>query len=133
MGEQKVKKIGPASYSVRVPEGLRYKMQMFFDADDVSTLPNSKVIRGVNAVKKIDVISRGASTIMFVEKTNFSQDVKGGISVSSFIPLNEKRTLIITYNLYAVKKKSANRKALKLSFLEEVESLRKLQDTYREN
>jgi hypothetical protein len=133
MGDQKVKKLGPAAYSVSVPGGPKYRMQLFFDADDVSTLPNSKVIRGVNAVKKIDVISKGASAIMFVEKTNFQKDVEGGVSVSSFIPLNERRTLIVTYNLYAVNKRAVKRKAFKHSFMEEIGSLKKLQDNFKEN
>jgi hypothetical protein len=132
-GQQKVKKLAPESYEVSVPgeEHLTYKIQMFFDADDVSTLPNSKIIRGVNAVKKLDVISKGASTIMFTEKTHFSKYSEGGISASSFIPLNEKNTLIITYNLYAVHKVAIDEKAMKQSFLAETNAVKKLQTSFK--
>lgn len=131
LGDQKVKKTAPSTFHVTVPGGLTYKMQLYFDADDVSTLPNSKIIRGVNAVKKLDVISKGASTIMFTEKTNFSKVSEGGISVSSFIPLNERKTMIITYNLYAVHKGEVDEKSFRESFLAEAEAVRKLQESFK--
>lgn len=133
MGDQKIKKLGTDSYKISVPgpDGYSFKMQSFYDADDVSTLPNSKVTRGVTAVKKLDVISKGASTIMFTEKTNFTRYTEGGVSVSSFIPLNEKKTLVITYNLWAVQKKYVDQKSLKESYLEEAQSVKSLQDSFK--
>lgn len=132
-GEQKVKKTGPETFKVTVPgeTGYNYKMQLFFDADDVSTLPNSKVIRAVSAAKKLDVISQSASTIMFAEKTNYSKYTEAGVTVSSFIPMKENQTLIITYNLYAVKNKFALEKVLKLNFIQEVEAVKALQESFK--
>ncbi len=133
LGEQKLKKLGPASYSVSVPgeSGYSYKMNSFFDADDVSTLPNSKVIRAVSAAKKLDVISQSASTIMFVEKTNFTKYTEGGVSVSSFIPMKENKTLIITYNLWAIKKQFVSPKVLKGNFLSEIEAVKELMNNFK--
>jgi hypothetical protein len=132
MGDQKVKKLGPDSFKVFVPGDASYKMQLFFDADDVSTLPNSKVIRAVTAAKKMDVISQSASTIMFTEKTLYTKYADGGVSVSSFIPMKENKTLVITYNMYALKAKFALEKVLKKSFLQEAEAVRDLQENYKE-
>lgn len=133
LGEQKIKKLGPASYSVTVPgeTGYSYKMNSFFDADDVSTLPNSKVIRAVSAAKKLDVIAQSASTIMFIEKTNFTKYTEGGVSVSSFIPMKENKTLIITYNLWAIKKPFVLPKVLKANFLTEIEAVKELMNNYK--
>lgn len=133
LGEQKIKKLGPSSYKVIVPgeAGYSYKMNSFFDADDVSTLPNSKVIRAVSAAKKLDVISQSASTIMFVEKTNFTKYTEGGVSVSSFIPMKENKTLIITYNLWAIKKPFVLEKVLKSNFLSEIEAVKELMNSYK--
>lgn len=133
LGEQKIKKLAPASYQVTVPgdAGYRYKMNSFFDADDVSTLPNSKVIRAVSAAKKLDIISQSASTIMFVEKTNFTKYTEGGVSVSSFIPMRENKTLIITYNLWAIKKPFVLEKVLKSNFLTEIDAVKELMNNYK--
>ncbi len=133
LGEQKIKKLGPSSYSVSVPgeTSYSYKMNSFFDADDVSTLPNSKVIRAVSAAKKLDVIAQSASTIMFVEKTNFTKYTEGGVSVSSFIPMKENKTLIITYNLWAIKKPFVVQKVLKENFLSEIEAVKELMNNYK--
>ncbi len=128
-----VKKSEEATYRVTTSAGPAFKMRLFFDSDDVSTIPNAKVVRAVNAVKKFDVISKGASIIMFIEKTGVSNDGKGGVSVSSFIPLNEKKTLVVTHSLHAIDKNGLKRQSLKRSFQEEIESLRKLQDSYQEN
>jgi hypothetical protein len=133
MGEQKVKRLNTDSFRITVPGdgGFTYKMQSFFDADDVSTLPNSKVIRAVTAAKKLDVISQSASSIMFTEKTNYSKYSEGGVSVSSFIPMKENKTLVITYNVYAVKKQFAIPKVLKSNFLSEIGALKTLQENFK--
>lgn len=133
MGEQKVKRLNTDSFRITVPgtDGFTYKMQSFFDADDVSTLPNSKVIRAVTAAKKLDVISQGASTIMFTEKTNYSKFAEGGVSVSSFIPMKENKTLVITYNVYAIKKDVVSPDVLKSNFLSEVGALKSLQESFK--
>ncbi len=123
---QKVKKNSPDSFKVTVPgeAGYTYQIQSFFDADDISTLPNAKIIRAVTTAKELDVISKGASTIIFTEKKEFSKYAIGGISVSSYIALKEDRTMIITYNLWAFSKKEAQALDLKKAFLEEMESTR---------
>lgn len=133
MGEQKVKKLNPSSFLVTVPgkDGFNYKMTRYFDSDDVSTLPNTKVIRAVTAAKKLDVISQSASSIMFSEFTNYTKYTEGGVAVSSFIPLKENKTLVITYNMWAVKKDSADRNKLKENVLNEILAVKGLLDTYQ--
>ncbi|MFP5385855.1 MAG: hypothetical protein ACLGHN_07225 [Bacteriovoracia bacterium] len=133
MGDQKIKKLSLDSYQIEVPgkESYTYKIQSFFDSDDISTLPNSRIIRAVSAAKKLDVISQSASTIMFTEKTNFTKYTHGGVTVSSFIPMKENKTLVISYNLWAVKKKFANKESLKTSFIKEIEAVKSLQEDYK--
>lgn len=133
LGEQKLKKLGPSAFMVTVPgeKSYTYKMQIFFDADDVSTLPNSKVIRAVSAAKKLDVISQSASTIMFTEFTNHSKFTEGGVAVSSYIALKENKTLVITYNMLAVKKEFVNEKILRSNLLTEMSAVKELQDSFK--
>jgi hypothetical protein len=132
LGDQKVEKRGPDSFKITVPGVYSYKMQSFFDADDVSTLPNSKVIRAVTAARNLDVISKSASTIMFTEKTNYSRLAEGGVSVSSFIPFKENSTLVITYNIYAIKKAALKPAALHKSFVMEIEAVKTLLENYKD-
>lgn len=133
MGEQKVKKSGQDTFIVAIPgeDKLTYKMQSFFDADDVSTLPNSKVIRAVSAAKKLDIISQSATTIKFTEKTHFSKFAEGAISASSYIPLKENKTLVITYNLWAIKKPIGNLKQLEDNFTSELEAVNSLIENFK--
>jgi hypothetical protein len=131
MGEQKIKTLGPSSFQVTVPgtPAYSYKMQSFFDADDVSTLPNSKVTQAVNAAKKLDVISQGASTIMFTEKNQFTKFTEGGITVSSFIPMKETKTLIISYDLWAIKKPFDSKNLIK-NYIQEISAVKSLIESY---
>lgn len=133
MGEQKVKKVAPETFKVTVPGEFshQYKMQMFFDSDDISTLPNSKVIRAVSAVKKMDIISQGASTIMIKETTQYSKYSLGGVTVTSFIPLKENKTIMIQYNLLAVNKNFASEKILKPGMIQEISAVRELIQNYK--
>jgi hypothetical protein len=133
LGDQRVKRLAPESFQVTVPGdgGYSYKLRAFFDADDVSTLPSSKVTRAVTAAKQLDVISKGSSLIMLRELTAFTGGPEAGVAVSSFIPLREDRTLVITYNLWAVKREALNGKAIREEYIEEVEAIRKLQESFR--
>ncbi len=133
LGDQSLKRVGPETFLVTVPgaKGYSYKLRAFFDADDVSTLPSSKITRAVTAAKNLDVISKGASLIMLREHTNFTGGPEAGVSVSSFIPLKEDRTLVITYNLWALKRGVMESKKIKENFVNEVEAVRKLQDSFQ--
>lgn len=133
MGEQKVKKVAPETFKVTVPGEFnhQYKMQMFFDSDDISTLPNSKVIRAVSAVKKMDIISQGASTIMIKEITQYSKYSLGGVMVTSFIPLKENKTIMIQYHLFAIKKNFGTEKTLKAGIIQEILAIRDLIENYK--
>lgn len=133
MGDQKIQEISPKVFRVTIPgeNPLKYKMQTYFDADDLSTLPNSKVIQAVGAAKKLDVISQGASTIMFKEMSQFNREIVGGVTVSSYVPLKENKTLIISYGLWAIKNPVKDKKALKENFVQEVEAVYKIINQYK--
>lgn len=121
MGKQKVKKISGNHFKIKVEgsSGYTYKMSNFFDSDDISTLPNSKVVRAVTQAKKWDVISQSAATIFYKEMTNYTKYFNGGVQVSSHIPINENKTLILNYSLFSVKKQFAIKKILKRSLKDE--------------
>lgn len=133
MGEQIVKKISDGNFRVVVPGdgGYSYQVKTFYDSDDISTLPNSKVIRAVTQAKKLDVISGSASSILFRELTKFSKYSVGGVVVNSYIPMKENKTLVLSYSMTAVKKYYALPKVLKKSFREESESQKALINSYK--
>lgn len=128
LGEQKVKKISENYFKITVPGSAShsYVMKTYFDSDDISTLPNSKVIRAVTQARKLDVISQSASSTTFRELSQFSKYSVGAVQVSTFIPLKENKTLILSYTLNGVKLPFANKKALKQGLLDEAVSQQKL-------
>ena len=133
LGEQQVKKVSENNFKITVPgsSAYSYRMKTYFDSDDISTLPNSKVIRAVTQSKKLDVISGSASATVFKELTKFSKYSVGGVIVSNYIPMKENKTLVLTYTLTAVKKFYALPAVLKRSFKEEAESQKKLINSYK--
>lgn len=135
LGEQQVKKLSDNNFKVTVPGNTTYsyRMKNYFDSDDISTLPNSKVIRAVTQSKKLDVISGSATATIFKEMTKFTKYSVGGIIVNNYIPMKENKTLVLTYSLTAVKKYYALPAVLKRSFKEEAESQKKLINSYKSN
>lgn len=133
MGDQKVQKTGKDSFHITVPgeSAHSYLMQSYFDADDVSTLPNSKIIRAVTVAKKLDIISQSASSIMFTEKTNYTKFCEGVVSVSSYVPMKENRTLVINYNIWAIKKQFALEKILRSNFIDEIKNIKALNESFK--
>jgi len=135
LNRQKLKDKGEGLFEVTHVgnETYTYEMKSYFDADDISTLPNSKVSRAVLAARELDTISKSASTIMVTEKKNFSNFWLGGITVSSYIPLKENKTLVISYQLKARKKDSDSKSDLKDSYKNEIESTRNLENSFQVN
>lgn len=133
MGDQEVKKLGENTFKIVVPgEGSHsYQLKSYFDSDDISTLPNSKVIRAVTQARKMDVISQSASAIIFKEMTKYTKYSVGGVQVSAFIPLKENKTMVLTYAMTGVKKFYALEKVLKKSFKEESEAQQKSINSYQ--
>ena len=133
LGEQKISKFSENNFKVTVPgeNGYFYKMQTHFDSDDISTLPNSKVIRAVTQARKLDVISQSASSTTYKELTTFSKYFVSGMEVSSFIPIKENRTLVLSYRLFAVKKYYALESVLKRSLKIEAQAQKDLINSFK--
>ena len=133
LGKQKINKISENNFKIMVPgsEGYSYKMQTYFDSDDISTLPNSKAVRAVTQAKNLDVISQSASSITYKEITHFSKYFVGGIQISSHIPINENKTLILNYSLIAVKKDYSLREDFRISCQSESESQQSLINSFK--
>lgn len=134
MGEQSLIPMDPVTYKVSVPGEMKhsYKMRSYFDSDDISTLPNSRIIQAVAAAKKMDVLSQSSSSMVLKEYTHYTDYLTGGVKISSFITLQEGSTLVITYGLTAVKKAYANELMLEGGFVEESEAIKSLLDSYQE-
>ena len=131
LGEQKVRKTKDNQFKVTIPGGTHYTLKTFFDSDDISTLPNSRVIRALTHAKKMDVISQGASASLVREMSEFDSSVVGSVLVSSFIPLKEERTLMLTYTLTAYRLPVTSKKTIKTNFVNEAVNLKLLIDSFR--
>jgi hypothetical protein len=133
LGEQKLSKLDENDYLITVPgkDGYSYKMKTYFDSDDISTLTNSKVVRAVTKVKKLDLLSQSASSTIFRDFRDFSKYSEGGIQISSIIPLKETRTLIITYSITGVKSEFAKKSSLMKSYKEEIQAQKELIESFK--
>jgi hypothetical protein len=132
MGEQKVQSVGKNRFKITVPgkDSHTYLMKAFFDSDDISTLPNSRVTRAVTQAKKLDVISGSASSIIFQELTNYSRFAQGGMQIRSFISLKENKTLVLSYTIHAIETPFAIKKVIEKNFTEEVLAQKALIESY---
>jgi hypothetical protein len=134
MGEQSITSLDQVTYKVSVPGEMKhsYKMRSYFDSDDISTLPNSRIIQAVSAAKKMDVLSQSSSSMVLKEYTHYTDYLTGGVKISSYITLQEGSTLVITYGLSAVKKAYAKDLMLEGGFVEETEAIKSLLNSYQE-
>lgn len=131
LGDQKIKKTSPDTFVVVIPgkKLVTYKLRVFIDSDDVSTLPQAKVTESVTAFKKLDVISQSAPAISFREMSEFSSYAWGSVVVSSYIPLKENQTLIISYYMTSLKEKGdvkKNEENIKEEFISTQQIMSKL-------
>ena len=126
----KLKALSEESFQVKGPSSYNYGMKVYFDSDDVSTLPDAKAIKAVTAARKLDVISQSSSAVVMKEYSNFSKFQEGVVTVTSFVPLKENKTLAITYHIAAVKESSISL-GLEDLFKEELSSQKILLDNFK--
>ena len=110
----------------------KYKTHYFYDSDDVTTLPNSVVTQSMMNSKRLDIITQGANASVFQEIVDYSKYAVKGMSITHYVPLTEKKTLVVTYQLTILKKHYALEKVLRPIFLKEVKELRDLTDSFEE-
>lgn len=129
---QKLKKIAPSTYLVTVPgpKPFTYKMQSYFDSDDITTVPNSRAVKALTAMKKVDVLSQSGSSLVYKELTHFTLSALGGVSLYSYIPLKEERTLVIFFQLLSLEDYTANSSQLKANISNEIQATRNLINRY---
>lgn len=130
--DHKIKSIDKDTYLITTPDGDSFKMQSFFDSENMSTLNKFKVLGAANAAREFDIISESASTMVITEKTNFPKTVAGEVSISSFIPITEHKTLVISYKLIGLKKPYKKFETIKTNILKEFEILRELQNNFKD-
>jgi hypothetical protein len=111
--------------------GYSYKLDLFYDSDDVSTLPQKRATQVVTNSKRFDVISQSAHSSIYRELTEFSKYTKNAISITHHIPMTDSKTLVITYNISAVKKFFAIEKIIRPNFLKETKSIKEATDSFK--
>jgi hypothetical protein len=126
----KLKALSEESFDVRGPSSYNFGLKVYYDSDDVSTLPDANAIKAVTAARKLDIISQSSSAVMMKEYSNFSKFQEGVVVVTSFIPLKENKTLAITYHVAAVRKSSITL-GLEDLFKEELASGRNLLESFK--
>jgi hypothetical protein len=86
-----------------------------FESDDISSLDTKKTAQAVARIKKLDVITQSSFSSMVEEDTSNQRKEDGAITISSFIPLKENRTLVLRFEILTLPpgvKKEVIRKTL---------------------
>lgn len=110
---------------------MSFKLGLFYDSDDVSTLPGRRATQIVTNSKRFDVISQSAHSTIYREMTGFSKYNKNSVSMTHHIPLTDSKTLVITYGLTSINKFFAIEKILRSQFLNEIKSTKSGIDSYK--
>jgi hypothetical protein len=133
MGDQKITKISETAFKVEVPgkSAHEFKMDSYYDSDDISTLSHPKTIHAVTTMKGVDTISQSATATVFKELTGYSKFSDGAVSAAYYVPLKENKTLIITYQMHAVRKAFAKKKELEKNLVDEMAAQKQLIETYK--
>lgn len=133
MKGQEVEALEEGSFKVTTSGvmGYSYKLDLFYDSDDVSTLPQRRATQVVTNSKRFDVISQSAHSSIYRELTEFSKYTKNAISITHHVPMTDSKTLVITYNISAVKKFFAIEKIIRPNFLKETKSIKEATDSFK--
>ena len=133
LGAERLEKQGEESFKVTQPGDTKfsYVMRTYFDSDEISTLSSSKVVQAVAGVKKMEVMTQGASSHVLREYNQFPKGILGATAVTSHVPLAENKTLVITYQITVLKKNQVREKELKTAFLQEAQVVQSVLNSFK--
>lgn len=100
---QKYKKADENSFIATSSEG-KHHLDVFFDSDDISNVERSRVIHAVTQSKKLDTLSGSSFSTTCLLLHHSTTRKAGEVSVTNYISLNSRKTLVITYAITALSK-----------------------------
>lgn len=100
-GGAKVKKIKDNAFisQISTPVKYQYFSKFHFDADDLSSLPDSKIGRKITELKSSDPLLLSANVSIFREMFGFTQLLKESSEFYAFVALDETTTLVVFMKL----------------------------------
>ena len=97
-------------------------MDIFHDSDVFSTLRDAAMIQAVEDSESLSGTHERSDFSLARDIQNFSKYSLKGVSLTHHFALNESHTLVVTYNLSAVKNFYAIERIIKPNFLDETQS-----------
>ncbi|MFA7613863.1 MAG: hypothetical protein WCY48_06465 [Candidatus Caldatribacteriota bacterium] len=100
-GGDKVKKIRDNAFITQVSTPVKYQYfsKFHFDADDLSSLPDSRIGRKIMDLKSSDPLLLSANVSIFREMFGFTQLLKESSEFYAFVALDETTTLVVFVKL----------------------------------
>ncbi|MFP5458550.1 MAG: hypothetical protein ACLGG7_07440 [Bacteriovoracia bacterium] len=86
------------------------KFHVAYDSDDLTSVRNSRIVHAVTQSKKLDPIALSSFSTVVLHSSDMLQ-------VDNHVPLSTKKSLVVSYQLTVVKKKTSAKKQ-RASFLE---------------
>lgn len=96
-----------------------FENSFYVDADTMTSIRNPRYFQPFILVRKLDPLSMGAFTATLQTLEHFSDHAVGGNIVTFYIPIKANKTLVLTYQLLALKNQGQNKKSLHDQFVRE--------------
>jgi len=94
-------------------ESFNFRHRIFYDSNDLSTLDQSRIMRSINLIKKLDIITQGSYLTVIHHQTKFNKNLTDGLIYQMFIPIKDNLTLVVNYGVYGTNTDKIGKKDLK--------------------
>lgn len=128
MPHAKVKKVSERSFEVSTKGlfGYKYKLDLEYDSEIVSTANDAAVIEAIDRARRLDGVLGQPNSTIYRHIYDFSKYSNEGLSLTRHYDLDGKATLVVTTNISSVKSTFAIESIIRPSFLKETETMVKL-------
>ena len=81
-----------------------YKLEIFYDSDDISNIQRARLIHAVTLSKRIDPLAGSSFATSCLLTSQSSTARQGESTISNYVSLNTQKTVVITYQVTALAK-----------------------------
>lgn len=122
----KVRKIKENTFLTQVSYPVKYQFfsKYHFDADDISSLPDSRIGRKIMELKNSDPLLQSANLSIFREMFGYTQYINEGSEFFGFISLDEETTLVVFMKLSVFSSDDILDYAIERDFLKKVKTIK---------
>lgn len=111
----------------------RYRLNVYYDSDDISNLQRTRLIHAVTLTKRIDPLAGGsfATSVLFASQSSTAR--QGEITISNYVSISTQKTVVITYQITALArwKDKGQVEKVRGDFIKEIPALVQRTNSYK--